>query len=179
MRAFARCLELDPSELKCKEGLKTTAAAYQRPRCSSFKKEAFGLHAATDRAPGKGKAKTARRQVKVGGQTYFMERSPAVSGTDVDEVFESGAGQDKKIEVTLSPRGSARFAEITGRLAQEQAFLVIMVGGKPQSAPKVMSAIETGKFLLSGEGFDMKKLCKKMETPKLPPDVAKAYEAIK
>ncbi len=168
VRAYARCMELDPAATRCKDGFKAAATVFTQPRCTEFHNARFGLHAATDKQDMK--AKAAKTKVVVSGQTLYMERMPGVSGSDVEEIVGG-------VDVVLTPRGAARFAELTGRLAG-QDFLVVMVDGKARNAPKVMSAVETGRFRLATP-VDMKRLCKKMEGEKLPPDLAKSYEAVR
>lgn len=168
VRSYARCLDLDPSNAKCKDGLKATAKAYTQPKCTVFHKDRLGLYAATEKPAGKTKAQG--RKVVVDKQTLYLEREPGLTGADVQEMVKAGDRTDAGVDVILTPRGSARFADLTARLAGK-GFLVIMVDGKAKSAPKVMSAVETGRFRLA-EAVDMKRLCKKMEGDKLPPDLA-------
>lgn len=173
LRAYARCLELEPSNGACKDGFKTAAKAYTQPKCTQFHKDRFSLNAAIDKPDPK--SKLARKKITVNGQTLFMEKTPAVTGLDVDEIVATGTGQDQGVDIILSPKGAARFADLTARLAAEKGYLVISFDGKPKGAPKVMSAIDSGRLRMSGEKINLKRLCKKMEAEKLPADLVPTF----
>lgn len=165
MRSYARCLELTPNARSCRTGFNTLAASYTTPRCTELAATALALHPAFTAKTGK-----ATQPATVADQKLFMEPAPAITGSDVSQVTEVGGD----VAIWLTPTGAARFAELTRALAQTQGFLVMIVSGKTVAAPKVMSAIDSGRIQLTkAQGVSLKSLCKKIDVRALPDDLAK------
>jgi hypothetical protein len=195
LRCFARCLSLDPGNLSCRGSFRTLADEYERPRCSKFKTDAFGLHPAYER--GQGPRGSGREEVRVGGQTLGMEKAAALDGADVEDIDiggrpAGGAGSGAQavgrgedgtafrpvdgpevgmLTIYLTPAAAARFSDLTARLARERGYLAIVANGTVVSAAKVMSQMDGGSLQIDGTGIDLKTLCATFETTGLPDDL--------
>jgi hypothetical protein len=181
MRSYVRCLSLAPGNAPCKTGLGALAEDWTRPRCVGFAKDRFALHPAWPASsPG------VRRAIKLkdvslpadhpGGEPLklLMDPRPALTGADVQDlaVLDAGGGE-KNYQVWLTPQGAGKFAAVTETLVQEGGHVAILVDKKAVSAPRVMSAIDSGSLQLTGSVGDLTKLCKKMERRMLPDEIAR------
>jgi len=88
-------------------------------------------------------------------QKYLLGPA-ALGGTSVDSAsaeFSTASGSGWVVNLSFTPAGSAKFAQITGTLAQQTQpanQFAIVVDGDVLSAPAVMSAITGGKAQISG-----------------------------
>lgn len=171
MRSYARCMKLDPGIVGCKTGLIAVAGRFQEPRCTKVDAKRFSLHPAY--APNAATAKAGRKglkPIKLGKRQLLMTAKAAIDGSSIEEAVGNNDLQDPNVTVTLTPQATAKLAEVTAELAERQGFLAIVIDGKAQSAPQVMSPIESGVVVVSGVALS--KLCSKLEKRTLPPDIA-------
>jgi preprotein translocase subunit SecD len=83
----------------------------------------------------------------------YMLGPVALSGSDVASMSTKEYGRSPVIQVQLTEQGKAKFADLSGRLMNNQAprdMLAIVVDGKVQSAPSVQARIEGGQLELTG-----------------------------
>ena len=108
---------------------------------------------------------------------YVVDTEPHIAGSDL-----SGAsvGFDQnnqaKVDLEFSAAGAAKFAEVTGRIAQTaqitgtDQLLAITLDGRVESAPRVLEAIEGGNAEITGSFSvdEAKKLALVLKTGALP-----------
>lgn len=89
------------------------------------------------------------------GQLKYLLDPAAVQGTEIASaqagLAQNGTGWE--VQLTFTPTGSTQFAEVTGKLAQQQPpqnQFAITLDGLVQSAPSVSQAIIGGSAVITG-----------------------------
>jgi hypothetical protein len=179
MRAYVKCAELDPRQKACLSGFQALADDWLKPRCAAFKESGFGTHAAYEKP-----AKTLKK-ITVAGRTLYMESKPALTGAHVQDVTETplegggthASGQARAthtLQISLTPLGAGRFADLTRAVADKSGYLAVRIGKELVAAPRVMSTIDSGLLVLgSDKPLPWRDMCVRFETRRLPPDLAK------
>jgi hypothetical protein len=161
LRAYGRCLELDPAQATCRAAHQALVAEYERPHCTTADlRPDLAAHGGAEAPPG--------WPVTWEGRKLYLDPPAVLTRAHVAEV--TLEGRDGTLELT--PEGRRRFTAASASLARTGGWLVLRAGGRVLLAAKVMTPITGGRLRVAG--VDLDALCARVRRAQVPPELRRA-----
>lgn len=159
LAAYKRCVELDPSEAWCRSNHQQLASELGRPVCTGAQlKRPLTVTGATEWKSGPA------LETKAG--KLSLEASPLLANPDYAQVAVTDTGE---LSLILTPQATTRFAAATAK--RMGTFVVVRLGDELLMAPRLESAIPSGKLLIAPgalPAFQLDALCSSVQRTDLP-----------
>lgn len=170
LRAYKRCVDLEPSEKWCRSNYEDRVKVYRQPHCKT---------AGIDPGLGFYRASTTRgksyvRKLSRNGEPVFVEASPFLTVEAIATIREELPAKsmlDSQLLLEFTPAGAKRLEEETSR--KDLQSIAVVLGDEVLVNPRVAEPIPDGRVLIHlGFGSDseplFQRLCRKVEQRELP-----------
>lgn len=168
-----KCVQVEPTNANCRDRHAQMLAGIAKPQCSTKDvAPTFGAFEARPVVPGVTPSSGAT--TKWQSAIYALGPRPIFAASDV-AVISRNTSEERVLDIVLTEGGAKKLAAESTRLSKDEGRIAIMVGDTPLTVAHIVAPLTNGLIRMTtgtepAEAMHYK-LCKKVQTPKVPADL--------